>query len=59
MLTKPIEVGLLGWERRGKLEVLILEDEEGGWIGGDRIGVKEDVMGGFTGDGKAKRSCVE
>lgn len=56
MLTKPIKVGILGRERRGELEILVLEDEEGAGIGRVRCSVKEDVVVGNAGDGKTKGS---
>ena len=60
VLAKPIEVGSFGWERGGELDVLVLEDKEGGvgvrWVW---CGVKEDVAGGFASDGEAERGGAE
>lgn len=59
VLSKPIEVGLLGWEGGGEVEVLVLEYEESGGVGRGRSGVEDDIVSGFTGDGKAKGSGVD
>lgn len=52
VLADPIEVGSLGREGGGELDVLLLEDQEGGLVRFIRGGVEEDVTGGLAGHGE-------
>jgi len=54
VLADPIQVGSLGGEGGGELDVLVLEDEEGGRVRWVRRSVEEDVTGGLAGHGEAE-----
>lgn len=56
VLSKSIEVSPVARKGGGQLEVLILEDKEGGGVRRVGPGVEEDVTGGFASDREAKRS---
>ena len=56
VLSKPIEVSPMARKGGGEVEVLILEDKEGGGVRRIGSGVEEEVIGGFASDGEAKRS---
>lgn len=58
VLPEAVQGGPGFRERGGKLEVLVLEDEDGGRVRGVWGGVENDVVGGAAGDGEAERGSV-